>query len=426
MKILMVNKFYYIKGGSETYYFALKRLLESKGHEVIDFSMQDEKNLPSPYADYFVPGVDYNGTMSAGQKLRAAKNIIYSKEAKKRFEALVKEVKPDLVHLHIFQHQLSPSILDICKKYRLPVVYTAHDLKMLCLNYVMMNRNGICEKCRGGHYINCLRQKCVKESTSKSLINTCEGYFHKWRKSYDIISKVITPSKFYHDKFVEFGIRQERVVWLANFLDRVKPFINVREDKEKYFLYFGRLSHEKGVSTLVRAYSMYKKDSQSDSMLYIVGTGPSEEEIRKLVEQQEISGITMLGYRSGQELIDLVGNARAVILPSEWYENGPYTAIEALQCGRPIIGSKIGGIPELVDGNGTLFPQGEIQELEKALFKFPKPGTGEYYAMCHRSEEIFVKNYTAEQHYQKLINIYLETLNKVKSGVNHAKPEQYI
>ena len=133
MKILMANKFFYIKGGSETYYFALKRLLESKGHEVIDFSMKDDKNLESDYSDYFVEGVDYNGKMSKSAQLKAARNIIYSKEAKKKFERLVKDTSPDLVHLNIFQHQLSPSILDICKKYDLPTVYTAHDLRCCVL-----------------------------------------------------------------------------------------------------------------------------------------------------------------------------------------------------------------------------------------------------------------------------------------------------
>ena len=134
MKILMVNKFFYIKGGSETYYFALKRKLEKEGHIVIDFSMKDKKNFESKYADYFVDNVDYSGSTSLINKLKMGINIIYSQEAKRKFEELVIKTKPDIVHLHIFQHQLSPSILDVCKKYNLPTVYTAHDLKMVCLN----------------------------------------------------------------------------------------------------------------------------------------------------------------------------------------------------------------------------------------------------------------------------------------------------
>ena len=169
MKILMVNKFFYIKGGSETYYFSLKRKLEEEGHQVIDFSMKDEKNFESPYSDFFVDNVDYSGNSSLSAKLKMAANIIYSKEAKEKFESLVLKEKPDIVHLHIFQHQISPSILDVCKEYNIPTVYTAHDLKMICLNYKMMHHGRICEDCRDGHFYHCAFNKCVKDSFSKSF-----------------------------------------------------------------------------------------------------------------------------------------------------------------------------------------------------------------------------------------------------------------
>ena len=400
MKILMVNKFYYIKGGSETYYFALKQLLESKGHEVIDFSMQDEKNFDSPYAEYFVSAVDYNGKMGIGQQVKAATNIIYSVEAKKKLEKLIKKAKPDIAHLHIFQHQLSPSILDVLKKYNIPVVYTAHDLKMLCLNYVMMTNGEVCEKCKDGHYMNCLKQKCVKDSTLKSAINVVEGYLHKWRKSYDVIDKIITPSKFYADKFLEFGVAKERVMHLPNFLGRECPTVNPSEDSLQYFLYFGRLSREKGIMTLIKAVE------GTELQLFIVGGGPCKDEIERYIAEHYLQNVKLLGFKSGKELIDVVGNARAVVLPSEWYENGPYSAIEALQLGRPVIGSGIGGIPELVDGNGCTFHHGNVEELKQCLMEFPQPGTKEYDAYCNRSKELFAKNYMAEGHYEKLLPVY--------------------
>ena len=407
MKILMVNKFYYIKGGSETYYFALKQLLESKGHEVIDFSMQDEKNFDSPYAEYFVSAVDYNGKMDLKQQIKAATNIIYSVEAKKKLEKLIRKTKPDVAHLHIFQHQLSPSILDVLKKYNIPVVYTAHDLKMLCLNYVMMTNGEVCEKCKGGHYMNCLKQKCVKDSTLKSAINVMEGYLHKWRRIYDVIDKIITPSKFYADKFIEFGVAKERVMHLPNFLGRECPAVNPSEDSLQYFLYFGRLSREKGIMTLIKAVE------GTDIQLSIVGSGPCKEEIERYITEHSIKNVKLLGFMSGQELIDVVGNARAVVLPSEWYENGPYSAIEALQLGRPIIGSKIGGIPELVDGNGVTFQHGNVEELRQRLMAFPQPGTRDYEGYCSNSRELYAKNYMAEGHYKKLFPVY-EALTEAK------------
>ncbi len=406
MKILMVNKFFYIKGGSETYYFALKTLLESKGHEVIDFSMQDEKNFESPYAEYFVSGVDYNGTMGIRQQIKAAANIIYSTEAKRKLEQLIQKTKPDVAHLHIFQHQLSPSILDVLKKYKIPVVYTAHDLKMLCLNYVMMTGGEVCEKCKGGRYLNCLKQRCVKDSALKSAINVAEGYLHKWRKSYDVVDKIITPSKFYADKFVEFGVAKERVMHLPNFLGRECPVVNKSEDSLEYFLYFGRLSREKGILTLIKAVE------GTDMKLSIVGGGPCREEIEAYIAEHGLKNVKLLGFQSGQALIDVVGNARAVVLPSEWYENGPYSAIEALQLGRPIIGSEIGGIPELVDGNGCTFQHGNVEELRKCLTTFPQPGTEQYEACRKRSKELFAKNYMAEGHYEKLLPVYEALIKK--------------
>lgn len=405
MKILMVNKFFYIKGGSETYYFALKRLLEAQGHTVIDFSMQDEKNFASQYSKYFVENVNYNSAEGLKKKLKAGFNIVYSKEAKKKFEQLVIATRPDIIHLHIFQHQLSPSILDVIKKYNLPTVYTAHDLKMLCLNYKMMHHGKICEECKGQKYYRCAVNKCVKESFAKSCINVAEGYIHKWRHSYDVIDKIITPSAFYKKKFEEFGIPGKRVVHIPNFLDTEKPEINKTDDCEEYYLYFGRLSEEKGVLTLLRAFQGI------DAKLYIVGTGPIKSDIEEYILAESITNVKVLGFMSGQPLKDIVGNAKAVILPSEWYENGPYSAIEALQMGRPIIGADIGGIPELVDGNGYLFKSGSPGDLKEQIEKMEGLTEAEYQKLKSNSYKLFLNSYTKETHYKELEKIYLSVLN---------------
>ena len=405
MKILMVNKFFYIKGGSETYYFALKRLLEAQGHTVIDFSMQDEKNFTSKYSKYFVENVNYNSAEGLKKKLKAGFNIVYSKEAKKKFEQLVIATRPDIIHLHIFQHQLSPSILDVIKKYNLPTVYTAHDLKMLCLNYKMMHHGKICEECKGQKYYRCAVNKCVKESFAKSCINVAEGYIHKWRHSYDVIDKIITPSAFYKKKFEEFGIPSKRVVHIPNFLDTEKPEVNITNDCEGYYLYFGRLSEEKGLLTLLRAFQGI------NAKLYIVGTGPIKSEIEEYILAESITNVKVLGFMSGQPLKEIVGNAKAVILPSEWYENGPYSAIEALQMGRPIIGADIAGIPELVDGNGYLFKSGSPGDLKEQIEKMEGLTEAEYQKLKSNSYKLFLNSYTKETHYKELEKIYLSVLN---------------
>ena len=406
MKILMVNKFHYIKGGSETYYFALKRLLEANGHTVIDFSMEDPKNFPCEYSRYFVKNTDYSNSPGIFEKLRAAGNIIYSWEARRKFRRLVIDTKPDLVHLHIFQHQLSPSILDVCKEFHIPTVYTAHDLKMVCLNYKMMHHGRLCEDCRDGRLYRCARNRCVKESFLKSCINVAEGYLHRLRHSYDAIHTVITPSAFYKEKLQQFGVAEQRLVHIPNFLDKAAPAVSDRDDKEQYYLYFGRLSEEKGVLTLIKAFEGTQRK------LYIVGSGPVRDQLEEYLKKRQLSNIRLFGFMQGSELTDIVGNAKAVILPSEWYENGPYSAIEALQLGRPILGAQIGGIPELVNGNGALFPHGDPEALNAAVEKIEALDAKGYQALQAASLALFESQYTQAAHYPRLMEVYRSAMEQ--------------
>ena len=404
MKILMVNKFYHVVGGSETYYFALRKLLESKGHEVIDFSMQDEQNKPSKYQDYFVNNIDYKKIKGIGAKIKASRNIIYSKEAKEKFERLIIETNPDLIHLHLFQHQISPSILDVVKKYNIPTVYTAHELKMICPNYRMFHHGRLCEACKGEKYYHCILNRCVKDSFTMSVVSSLEAYFHKMRHSYDAIDKIITPSAFYKSKFEEFGIQKDRVCHISNFLESEVPLINKRTDSEEYYLYFGRLSSEKGLYTLIKSFE------QNGKTLYIAGTGDMMDDMKKYIKSKGLKNIILFGFISGQNLIDLVGNAKAVILSSEWYENGPYSAIEALQLKRPIIGTDIGGIPELVDNNGFLFEKGNIDQLNECINKFESMTSEEYESMKQASFRLFEREYISSVHYKKLLSVYKEAI----------------
>ena len=300
------------------------------------------------------------------------------------------------------------AVIYTIKKYNLPTVYTAHDLKMLCLNYKMMHHGHICEECKNQRYYKCAQNKCVKDSLAKSCINVVEGYFHKWKHSYDVIDKIITPSNFYKKKFEEFGIERNRVEHIPNFLDTEKPIINVKDNCEKYYLYFGRLSEEKGVFTLIRAFE------QLDVKLFIVGTGPVGEKVKEYILKNNIQNVQILGFMSGQSLKDIVGNAKAVILPSEWYENGPYSAIEALQLGRPIIGADIGGIPELINENGFLFTSGSSRELTQIINKIEELPKDQYEILKQKSISNFNEIYTREIHYKKIMKTYEEVLAKYK------------
>ena len=366
LKILLVNKFHYVKGGSETYYFSLGDLLRKRGHEVIWFSMKDERNVPCDQEKYFVENVDFNASGNPMQLAKASAHLLYSTEAARKFAKLLDEEKPDIIHLNIFQSQLTGSIVEVAHKKHIPIVYTAHDLKSVCPNYLMMHHRQVCEDCLDGHYWHCARNGCMKGSKAKSILASMEAYVYKFRRIYGKIDFVITPSDFYRRKITEAGVFQCPVEYARNFLP--EGTVYQAGGRGEYFLYFGRLSREKGILTLIKAFSRSKVSQK----LYIVGSGPEEERIRKLVAKlgQE-DRILLLGFKSGDELKEIVANSLCVCLPSEWYENGPYSIMEAQAMGRPVIVSQNGGLPELVeDGRtGYIAQAGDAADLRDKIRK---------------------------------------------------------
>ena len=400
MRVLMVNKFHYIVGGSETCYFSMKRLLEQRGHTVIDFAMADERNTPSPYSEYFVNKVDYHGKNSLGRQFLMARNFVYSPEAKRKFERLVRDTQPDLVHLHIFHHQLSPSILDVVKKYRLPAVYTAHDLQLLCPNYIMARHGALCEACMGGKVFSCVRNRCVMDSLAKSALSALENKVHRSRGIYDVIQYLILPSAFFRDKFLEAGCAPERLAHVPNFLNLPPLTAAGREKKEPYILYAGRLSEEKGLRTLLRAVE------GTDISLRVAGTGAMEGEMRAAVRRQSFSRVKLLGFLDGPALMNEICGASALVLPSEWYENGPYAAIEAMRCGRPLIGSRIGGIPEMIHNNGILTVPGDAGGLRRAMETVLTVSDGTWNSMSHASLRLYQEQHTASCFTERLGEVY--------------------
>lgn len=400
MKILMINKFHYVKGGSETYYFALKDLLEKRGHTVIDFSMADARNDPSPYSAYFVSNKDYHAPGGFLRRAAAARDFVYSLEAKEKLDRLVRDVRPDLVHLHMFHHQLSPSILDVIKKRGLPAVYTAHDLQMLCPNYRMLQGGRVCEACLHGKAFPCVRNRCVMDSFAKSALSALEYKIHRLRGAYSVIQSWIMPSEFYYQKFLEAGIPEEKLAYIPNFLPLPAADSVSLPGKDSGMLYFGRLSEEKGIRTLLQAVS------GTEIPLRIAGTGPLEHEIKALLQTGNDPHVRLLGFLSGDALEHEIRSARAVVLPSEWYENCAYVAIEAMRLGRPLIGSRIGGIPEQIRENGLLTVPGSAESLRAAMLDIMHAGAEKWRNMSNASLALYSARYTADKHAEKLGRVY--------------------
>ncbi len=376
MKVLLVNKFHYLKGGAERYYFALADGFKALGHEVIFFSMQDEKNLPCDQSKYFVSKKSTDGSLK--QKLNMALHIAYSKEAYKKMTQLLKDENPDLVILNNIHKQITCSIIDAIKDYNpsLKIFWTVHDLITICPAYTMLDGKGnICEKCLDGNFKHCAQNKCCHGSRIMSYLATYEANYIRKKKWYDKVDLFICPSEFYRKKLIEANFTKSKIICMRNPLP-IDTTYEINDSDKGYLLYFGRLSYEKGILTLIKA----MKDI--DYKLEIVGDGPIRRELEKYVSENNMKNVIFEGPKYGEELKDFIRGARAVVLPSEWYENGPYSAMEAMALGKPLIVSNKGGLPELVKNmsDGTIFSN--YSELILSLRYYPNLTHNEYAHFC--------------------------------------------
>ena len=438
MRILLVNKYFYRKGGAETYFFALVEGLRALGHDVAFFSMQHPNNEPSYWSKYFVSEKDYVGDISAFKKVQEASTLIYSFEAKRKFEALLEEFKPDVIHMNNVHRQLTLSILDApyLKKHHVPVVYTAHDYILVCPAYTMVNGHGeVCDACLDKHFMHAVKNVCVKGSRTKSALATMEAEFLKIHHAYSKIDLIIAPSQFMKSKLDEGGFASKTVA-MQNFLTDSQMAMSTRvanthkfEDAQAgarpYFLFFGRLSKEKGILTLVKAFLQaagLDEGAGSETGtgaghnevlpdtwdLHIVGDGPEREAIEQLIASagpQAESRIHLLGYKNGEDLQREVGNARFSVLSSEWRENMPYSGLESLAAQTPIIGARIGGIPELVEEGrtGFTFESGNAADLRDVLMRAVGVRQGEYQHMQHACLE-YVRQRCLQMDYVKQLD----------------------
>ena len=409
MKILLVNKYHYVKGGSETYYFGLADLLKSHGHEVIYFAMADKNNIECDQEKYFVSNVDFNGEISKIKKVKAGFRVLYSFEAKKCISSLIEQERPDIVHINLVHRHITLSIVREIKKHNIPIVFTAHDLNCICPNHEMLCNGKICELCLHGKYSNCIKNKCVKGSTAKSALAAIEALNYKRMKIYNDIDIIITPSDFYRKKFEESGIFNSKIIHIKNFLPSNTDYSFNNPDKG-YLLYFGRISEEKGILTLVKAVEKLSVDVP----LYILGTGAVENDIKSYISSHGLENkIKMLGFKSGDELKKYVAEAKCIILPSEWYENGPYAIMEAMSQGKPVIVSNIGGLPEIVeDGKtGYICKPFDCEDLKVCIEKVFSLSADEYKVMSKNAVISAKENFNPENYINKLTEIYQSLIN---------------
>lgn len=406
----MVDKYYFIKGGAERYFFELKKILEKQGNEVFPFSVANSQNYPSKYEPYFVNEIEFNG-LSKWEKAKKwpkiVGRILFSGEAQKKIEKLINKVKPDIAHLHMIDHQISPSILFSLKRHGIPVFQTIHQYKLVCPNYRLYNmRTGsICEKCLDGYFYHPIFEKCHKDSSIDGAILFLEASLHKALKSYkNNVDIFHVPSRFMGEKLIQGGLDAKKIrklYYTINIADY--PF---SAEMENYILYYGRLSREKGILTLLKAMKKWP-----EIKLVVVGDGPQKKELVEFAASNRLNNIHFAGNKWGDELKQLVSRSKFIVVPSEWYDNSPLVIYESFSMGKPVIGADIGGISELVDHdlNGFLFDAGDeadlagkIKNLWDDMDKIVEFGKN---ARAKAEQE-----FSPEYHYKEMMKMYRELI----------------
>lgn len=408
MRILLINYRYFISGGPEKYMFNIKKLMEDNGHEVIPFSIHSNKNVETEYSKYFVEPIGSRDATYFEECRKTPKIIwqmisrsVYSFEVKKALQKEIEEIKPDLVYIIHFVNKLSPSVIRGAKQMKIPVVLRLSDYFLLCPRFDFICRKKVCEKCLNKGYMSCIKERCVKGSFFASVVRILSMKIHKLLKIYDDVDAFITPSQFLKDKLINAGFDSEKIYCIPTF---TSSKTEIGENKiGKYGLYFGRITEEKGVETVVKAY-----EKMHDYNVKIMGDDTTEEAIRlkKYVVDHRLNNIEFIGFKSGAELEEIIKGARFTLIPSIWYDNLPNTALESFQYSKPVIASNIGSLPELVtDGvNGYLFEPNSVDDLIKKIKLFNDNES--VVIKGENSRKKLDSKFSSQNHFDNLINIF--------------------
>ncbi len=389
MRILLANKFYYRRGGDCVYVLNLEQLLRSHGHDVAVFAMDYPQNIDTPWKKYFPSEMIMKPGLNMLESLRRP---LGTKEVRRKFTALLNDFKPDVVHLNNIHTQLSPIIAEIAHARGCRVVWTLHDYKLLCPRYdCLQNGQKICEECFSDKH-KVLEHRCMKNSWLASVIAYKEVVVWNRERLEAATDIFICPSRFMFRKMVEGGFDTKKLEALCNFIE-VDKCRKTDYGKDDYYCFLGRLSAEKGIESLIKA------ANELPYKLVVIGGGPLDGRMRAIGK----GNVEFVGVKQWDEIKNLVGRARFSVLPSEWYENNPLSVIEAQCLGTPVLGARIGGIPELIEEgvNGTTFESGNVEDLKSQIEKMWN-ASFDYRRIAERAQ----KQYSAETYYERLMGLY--------------------
>ncbi|MHB8079154.1 MAG: glycosyltransferase family 4 protein [Candidatus Krumholzibacteriia bacterium] len=415
MRVIQANKYHFVKGGADRYYLDLSAAQTRRGYDVVHLTMAHPRNEPLPPNSVLLPEVDYHRPLSGASRIRAAARAVFSGQAYRLAAAQAAAVSPDVVHLHNIYHQISPSIVWAFRRARVPMVMTVHDYKLICPGYVLHAGGRICEECRGGRYHRAIVNRCVLSSRSASAVAALESGLHRLVHTYDHVALFLCPSRFLRDKLADFGVSEQRLRHLPYHLpDGVHVPTPVPESRR--CIYVGRLSREKGIRTLLRA---FRRLTGIDLCLDILGEGPLRSELEREAAACGPGRVRFHGYLEGAALHDAIRGADFAVLPAEYHENLPYGILEPFALGRPVVASRAGGIPELVrDGvTGRLFAMGDERDLADALAWMASP-RADRRAMGRNAIGVIERDHAEPAHLTRLEQFYRDAGATVADAVS--------
>ncbi len=397
--ILNVSQNHHIIGGSDKYFFSLAELLNQNGHTVIPFTAHHPNNLPSVWSRYFPHTTNFESPT-----LKDVVQYIYSVSAQRSLQRLLSEVSINIAHLHIYYGKLTSSILAPLQQANIPIIQTLHEYKLICPVYTLMYQGKLCEACQGKHFWYATLKRCNRGSWLRSLLSTVESSISSLLGAVDKVDHFITVSRFQQQKLIEYGIPAAKLSTIHNYVDTAS--IQPSTYSGSYFLYFGRLEKLKGILTLIEAAAPLR-----DTPLLLAGEGQAKAQIQQIIEEQRLSHIHLVGMKHGQELEDLIRHSICTVLPSEWYENCPMSVLESQAFGKPVIGTNIGGIPELVnhEDDGFLVPVNDPESLRQRLAwmaQYPLKAV----ELGQRARRKVESTFSPALHYEKLQALYQSVL----------------
>ena len=404
-RVLCVHKNHFYYGGVETYYFGLMQLLAKHGHTVIPFASKQPQNIPTIYDAFFPKFVDYRSSHSLRERVEGALSALYSHKAKEAIHNLVTESKPDIAHLQHIYHHLSTSILVELKRRHIPVVQTLHDYRFFCPSrqmYIARNQEP-CEKCKGRFFHHAITQNCMPDGRAASIFVALEAYFEHVTAAYRMnVDYFVTPSEFLRQKLIESGLPAERVVRIPYFIE-VAEHISAPESPASV-LYVGRLEPEKGILLFMEA------AAQLPTINFVVaGTGAAEAEARRKAER--LTNVRFLGHLTADQVRAAISQASVIVVPSIVHDVFPFVILEAFAQGRPVIASRMGGMPELVTPGqtGQLVQPRSVESLVQAIAAIARD-LDSAWEMGYAAYQRVRQEYSPEAHYQALTGLYQKAI----------------